>query len=58
MQGGHASRLGQKQNVGTYSQRTIKDVNTALYTNLMVPSSPQKGKQVGKKKGWKFRRLC
>lgn len=21
-------------NVGTYSQRTIKDVNTAVYTNL------------------------
>lgn len=56
--GGHAGRSGQEQKVGTYSQRTIKDVNTALYTNLRAPSPPQKGEQAGEKKGWKFRALC
>lgn len=58
VQGGHAGGLGQEPKVGTYSQRTIKDVNTALYTNLTAPSPPQKGKQAGEKKGWKFRALC
>lgn len=64
---GHTGRVGQEQNgaqgplcadegnVGTYSQRTIKDVNTALYTNLTASWPPQKGKQAGEKKGWKFR---
>lgn len=58
VRGGHAGRLGQERKVGTYSQRTIKDVNTALYTNLTASSPPQKGKQAGEKKGWKFRALC
>lgn len=42
----------------TYSQRTIKDVNIALYINLTAPSPPEKGKQAGEKRGWKFRALC
>lgn len=33
----------------TYSQRTIKDVNIALYINLAAPSAPQTGKRAGEK---------
>lgn len=43
---------------GTYSQRTIKDVNTAFYANLTPSWPPQKGKQAGEKEGRKFRGLC
>lgn len=50
--------MGRSRRLRTYSQRTIKDVNTALYTNLAAPSPPQKGKQAGEKKAWKFRALC
>lgn len=39
----------------TYSQRTIKDVNIALYINLTAPSPPQRGTQAGEKRGWKLR---
>lgn len=58
-QAGWAGSLSaDKGNTGTYSQRTIKDVNTALYTNLTAPSPPQKGEPAGEKKGWTFRGLC
>lgn len=40
-----------KGNIGTYSQRTIKDVNTAVYADLTAPWPPQKGKQAGEKDG-------
>lgn len=36
--------------VGTYSQRTIKDVNTAVYTNLTASPPPQKGEPAGEKR--------
>lgn len=39
-----------EENVRTYSQRTIKDVNTAVYTNLTAPVPPQKGEQAGEKR--------
>lgn len=37
-----------KGNVGTYSQRTLKDVNTAVYTNLTAIATTE-GKQVGER---------
>lgn len=44
-------------NVGTYSQRTIKDVNTAVYTNLTAIATTER-KASRREKGWKFRALC
>lgn len=43
-------RSANERNVGTYSQRTIKDVNTAVYTNLTASPPPQRGKQAGEKR--------
>lgn len=41
----------------TYSQRTSKDVNIALYINLTASPPPHR-ERAGEKKGQEFRGLC
>lgn len=45
-----------REALGTYSQRTIKDVHTAGHTSLAAPGPPREGEQAGERR--ESQRLC